>query len=86
MCQGLRAGHNVDRVNIEAGLEELARCEYDDPRTKMVIEYALKRHGMGEEDAAERGAIDEKFHGISFTCWRRVLAVAVSTPERKNKK
>lgn len=33
----------------------------------------------GEEQQAERGAIDQGFHGITFTCWRRVLAAAVAS-------
>jgi hypothetical protein len=76
MRHGLIPGHNVDKVNVEAGLRELAACGYDDPHTKAVIEYALTRHGRGEEEAAQRGAIDKSFHGISLTCWYRVLAAA----------
>ena len=67
-------GLTVDRVDVAAGLRELAACGYDDPRTIMVIEYALMRHARGEEEQAMRGAIDSKFHGISLTCWYRVLA------------
>jgi hypothetical protein len=70
-------GRNVDAVNIEAGMRELAACGYDSPETRLVIEYALARWARGEEAAAERGAIDQKWHGIDLTCWRRVLAAAV---------
>ena len=76
MRQGLIPGHNVDLVDIPAGLRELNACGYDELETRMVIEYALARWGRGEEDAAQRGAIDRSFHGISFTCWLRVLAAA----------
>ncbi len=78
MRPGLITGRNVDRVNIETGMQELAACGYSDAKTRMVIEYALTRWAMGEEEAAERGAIDRSFHGISLTCWKRVLAAAIS--------
>ncbi len=72
-------GHNVDRINVAAGLRELAACGYTDSiETCMVIEHALMRWSRGEEESAERGAIDHTFHGISFTSWRRVLAAACS--------
>lgn len=69
-------GYNVDRIDIDAGLCELWECGYKDPHTAMVITYALQRWARGEEEAAERGAIDQTFHGIDFTSWRRVLAAA----------
>ncbi|CAM3464526.1 hypothetical protein [Tsukamurella hominis] len=70
-------GYNVDRIDVEAGLRELVRAGYDDDkRTAMVIEYALRRWARGEEEAAERGAIDGAFHGIDRTSWLRVLAAA----------
>lgn len=71
-------GYNVDKVNVAAGLRELAACGYDDPKTIMVIEYALMRWARGEEVEAKRGAIDRAFHGINFTCWLRVLAAAIT--------
>lgn len=85
MRQGLVPGHNVDRVDVAAGLRELKACGYEDPHTKMVIEHALMRHARGEEEAAQRGAIDKEFHGISFTCWTRVLAAAMVTADAKAK-
>lgn len=69
-------GHDVDRIDVAAGLRELAACGYDEPRTVMVIEYALMRWARGEEEQAQRGAIDRAFHGINLTCWLRVLAAA----------
>ena len=69
-------GYDVDRIDVAAGLRELTACGYDDPHTTMVIEYALQRHARGEEAAAQKGAIDRSFHGISLTCWFRVLAAA----------
>jgi len=77
----LTPGHNVDKIDIGAGLKELKACGYDEPETKEVIRYALQRWIRGEEDAAERMAIDKSFHGISFTCWRRVLAAARAAAE-----
>lgn len=69
-------GHNVDRIDVAAGLRELKTCGYDEPQTVMVIEHALMRWARGEEEAAKRGAIDRSFHGINMTCWLRVLAAA----------
>jgi hypothetical protein len=70
------AGRNLDRIDVASGLRELGACGYSEPHTAMVIEYALKRWARGEEDAAERGAIDRSFHGIDLTSWMRVLAAA----------
>ena len=78
----LRPGHNVDRIDIAAGLRELVAAGWDDPYTTEVIAYALRRWARGEEAAAERGAIDRDFHGIDFTSWRRVLAAAVASAEQ----
>jgi hypothetical protein len=69
-------GYNVDRIDVKAGLNELTACGYDEPETIMVIEYALMRWARGEEQDAQRGAIDRAFHGINLTCWLRVLAAA----------
>ena len=71
-------GHNVDRIDVAAGLRELKTCGYEEPETVMVIEYALMRWARGEEAAAQRGAIDRSFHGINLTCWIRVLAAAMT--------
>jgi len=79
MRTGLITGHNVDPVDVKAGMAELKLCGYEEPKTRMVIEHALMRWARGEEEQAERGAIDRSFHGITFTCWRRVLAAAVSS-------
>lgn len=76
MRHTLIAGHNVDRIDVGAGLRELEACGYTDPCTKIVIEHALMRWMRGEEEQAERGAIDADFHGINFTSWRRVLSAA----------
>lgn len=82
MRAALTPGHNVDKIDIAAGLRELSECGWpDEPAnaaTRMVIQYALQRWQRGEEEQAERGAIDQTFHGIPFTCWRRVLAAAIS--------
>lgn len=79
-------GVNVDRIDVEAGLEELKAAGWDpeqDPRTFEVVFYALQRWARGEETAAQKGAIDKKFHGIDLTSWLRVLAAARSAGERK---
>lgn len=74
MRAGLVSGHNVDKVNVAAGMRELVTLGYTCPNTVMVIEYALMRWSRGEEEAAERGAVDKSFHGIDYCSWRRVLA------------
>jgi len=75
-------GFNVDRIDVAAGLRELKKCGYDDPKTVMVIEYALMRWARGEEAAAQKGAIDRSFHGINLTCWIRVIAAARAAGEK----
>ena len=75
-------GYNVDRIDIAAGLRELKACGYEEPHTVMVIEYALQRWARGEEEAAQKGAIDRSFHGINLTCWMRVLAAARAQGEK----
>lgn len=75
-------GVNVDRIDVAAGLRELEACGYSDSEeTRMVIEHALMRWARGEEDAAQRGAIDRTFHGIDLTSWLRVLAAARAAAE-----
>jgi hypothetical protein len=69
----------VDRIDVAAGLRELQVCGYTEPKTIMVIEYALSRWARGEEEQAQRGAIDHSFHGINLTCWIRILAAARAT-------
>lgn len=81
MRQGLIPGHNVDRIDINAGLRELAACGYHEAETRFVIEYALARWARGEEEAAQRGAIDKGFHGIDLTSWIRVLAASRAAAE-----
>lgn len=81
MRQGLIPGHNVDRIDIAAGLRELRACGYTDERTVMVIDYALARWARGEEEQAQRGAIDPNFYGINLTSWTRVLAAARAAAE-----
>lgn len=76
MRQGLITGHNVDKVDIDIGLQELTRCGYTDPHTVMVITYALQRWARGEEDKALRMAIDKEFYGINLVSWTRVIAAA----------
>jgi len=84
MRVGLIPGHNVDRINVAAGLRALKECGYDSPETTMVIEYALMRHMRGEEDAAMKGAIDKSFHGVNVTSWYRILAAARVGGEQKH--
>lgn len=71
-------GYNVDALDVAAGLSELKTCGYSEPKTVMVIEYALMLWARGEEKAAQMGAIDRAFHGVNLTCWLRVLAAAMA--------
>jgi len=71
-------GYNVDRIDVAAGLRELKACGYIELETVMVIKYALMRWARGEEEQAQRGAIDRAFHGINLTSWLRVLAAAMA--------
>lgn len=71
-------GYNLDPIDIGAGLAMLDRIGGGSPETRMVITYALQRWARGEEAAAEKGAIDETFHGIDLTSWRMVLAAAMA--------
>jgi len=76
-----KPGYDVDRIDVPAGLRELTACGYTEAKTVMVIEHALMRWARGEEEAAQRGAIDRSFHGINLTCWLRVLAAARARAE-----
>lgn len=69
-------GHNVDAVDVDAGMAELDEIGVFTTETRTVITYALQRHARGEEAAAQRSAIDTTFHGIDLTGWYRVLAAA----------
>jgi hypothetical protein len=81
----LTPGVNVDPINTAAGMAMLAKCGYDDPHTRMVVDIALQMHARGEEPEAERTAIDNpadptKRHGygVNFTSWRMILAAAIT--------
>lgn len=78
MRNGLIVGINVDRIDVSAGMRELTACGYgfDGVETRCVIDMALRRWARGEEEAAQRMAIDKSFHGIDLTSWVRVLAAA----------
>lgn len=71
-------GYNVDALNISAGMTMLDNLGYTDTETRMVIEYALQRHTRGEEEQAQRSAIDTTFHGIPLTQWYMVLSAAMA--------
>jgi hypothetical protein len=81
-------GVNVDKIDREAGIRMLMQIGYDpkvDWQTFMVIDHCLWRWGHGEEDRAEKQAIDKKEFGISFTEWRMCLAAAMAGGEDKEK-
>lgn len=74
-------GYDVDRIDVSAGMRELRSCGYTDPATAMIIEYALTRWARGEEEEAQRGAIDRSFCGVDLTCWIRVLSAAMASAQ-----
>lgn len=74
-------GFNVDKLDVQAGLRELQACGYNEPNTVMVIQYALQRWMRGEEEQAQRGAIDRTFYGINLTSWTRVLSAAMAAAQ-----
>lgn len=78
MRHGLITEYNVDAIDVSAGMRELVECGYPKTMecTHWVISYALERWARGEEEAAQRGAIDQSFHGIDLNSWLRVLAAA----------
>lgn len=84
MRTNLVPGHNVDRIDVAAGIRELRACGYTEGKTEMVIEHALMRWMRGEEEAAQRGAIDKSFHGVDLTSWYRILAASRAMAERKD--
>lgn len=79
MRPGLIPGVNVDRVDVGAGLQLAAQIGYDDPTAQIVAEYALMRHGRGEEEGARRSWLSEYPHDL--TSWLRILAHARGSAE-----
>lgn len=75
MRPGLIVGVNVDAVDIERGKRCAAELGYDGPTAQMVVEYALQRHGRGEEDGAQRTWLS--YHGSDLTSWFVILAAAI---------
>lgn len=76
-------GKNVDPVDVGAGLAMLSSSGYEDKLTTMVVEHSLVLWGRGEEESAEKKAIDKNFHGIDLTTWKMVLAAAVAAGTQK---
>ncbi len=68
-------GVNVDKVDVGKGMQMAARMGYGDPKSQMVVEYALMRHRRGEEDGAQKTALGE---GIDLTSWYAILAASIS--------
>lgn len=69
-------GYNVDRVDIDAGLDAAVELGFDSAEDEMVTEYALMRWARGEEDGAERTWLRQ--HPRDLTSWRMVIAAAVA--------
>jgi hypothetical protein len=75
-------GVNVDKVDVEAGLQMASDLAYTDPHERMLISYALQRWARGEEEWAERMVL-EGIDGwkVSFLNWRMILAAAIAATE-----
>lgn len=76
-------GKNVDPVDVAAGIAKLNESGYNDKLTTMVVEHSLVLWARGEEESAEKKAIDKNFHGIDLTTWKMVLATAVAAGTKK---
>ena len=68
-------GWNVDKLDIAAGLRQAVSFGYDSQTFQMAIVYALQRHARGEEDGAQRTALNE---GLDLTSWYAILAAAMA--------
>jgi hypothetical protein len=73
----LTPGHNVDRVDIAAGLALATQFGSGDPESQTVVEYALMRWRRGEEEGAQRTVLSG---GIDLTSWYAVVAAATAAP------
>lgn len=77
MHPSLVPGVNVDVVNVERGMARAAELGYATTwRERMVIDYALRRWGMGEEEGADRTFLSQFPHAL--TDWRAILASAIA--------
>jgi hypothetical protein len=81
MRPGLIPGHNVDRLDIAAGLREARLIGYDDGKALMVAEYALQRWARGEEDGAQQTWLHE--YPNDLTSFTRILAAAAAGGARQ---
>lgn len=73
-------GHNVDKVDIAAGLALAVRFGYDSAEHQMVVTYALQRRARGEEHGAEQSALSG---GVDLTSWYAIKAEAIVAAEAK---
>ena len=80
MRHRLITGYNIDAVNVQRGLDCLIQLGYTDSPTLTVIKHCLMRWARGEEENAQRMAIDSTFYGIDLTSWTLVLASAIGLP------
>ena len=73
-------GYNTDRVDIAAGLAQARAFGYGSETDEMILTYALQRHARGEEEAAQRGALE--YMRNDLTSWTAILAAALAAAER----
>ena len=71
-------GHNLDRVDVAAGMLMAAFVGFKDAQSQMVVEYALVRHARGEEKEAQATALSG---GIHLTGWYMILARAITAAD-----
>lgn len=72
-------GYNVDKVDIAAGIDLAVSFGYNSAEHRAVVEYALMRHRRGEEEGAQKSALNG---GISLTSWYAILAAALAAGEK----
>ncbi len=71
-------GVNVDRIDVQAGMTAAAAIGFADPKSQMVVQYALQRWARGEEDGSLKS-----FHsgGVDLTSAYQILAAARASSE-----
>lgn len=76
----LTPGHNVDHVDVDAGMRQAQTFGYDNTEHIMEIQYNLQRWARGEEEQADH-SMARSLSGVSYTDWRAILAMAIATAE-----
>ncbi len=62
-------GHNVDCIDVAAGISELKICGYTETKTVMVIEFALMRWARGELGGERAGRLELRRAPFDRRAW-----------------